>query len=82
MAMLGMALVVLTREKTGRLAVKDAIPIAPLSWIVACFVFTNKGKRIKNITLGFKNAAKRAGLEDFSFHDLRHTDVAVSRLSI
>ena len=37
------------------------------------FVFTNRGKPIKNIREGFNNALKRAKIENFRFHDLRHT---------
>lgn len=37
------------------------------------FVFHRKGNKIKCIKEGFKHALKRAGIEDFRFHDLRHT---------
>lgn len=37
------------------------------------FVFTFKGKSIKNIRKSFKRACEKAGIEDFWFHDLRHT---------
>jgi integrase len=37
------------------------------------FVFTYHGRPIRNIRKGFTNACQRAGIEDFHFHDLRHT---------
>ena len=37
------------------------------------YVFTKHGKRINHIGPAFKGAVRRAGIEDFRFHDLRHT---------
>ena len=36
-------------------------------------VFTRSGKVIKRLDVGYNAAVKRAGIEDFTFHDLRHT---------
>jgi len=57
------------------------IPIAPelhevLSGMMGRedFVFSGPGRdRIRSFKAGFDKALKRAGIEDFRFHDLRHT---------
>ena len=37
------------------------------------YVFTYKGLTIQRVDRAFKAALRRAGIEDFKFHDLRHT---------
>jgi integrase len=37
------------------------------------YVFIYEGKRIANVQRGFETAVRRAGINDFTFHDLRHT---------
>jgi len=37
------------------------------------YVFTFEGKRIESLKGGFAAAVERAGIEDFKFHDCRHT---------
>jgi integrase len=44
-------------------------------------VFTFKGRPLTYIKVGFVKACKRAGIEDFTFHDLRHTAINNWRLA-
>jgi integrase len=43
-------------------------------------VSTQSGRQIGGIKTAFKPACKRAGIEDFTFHDLRHTAINTWRL--
>jgi integrase len=43
-------------------------------------VFTYAGKSISSIKRGFTTACKKAGIENFTFHDLRHTAINNWRL--
>ena len=49
------------------------------------FVFTYRGKRLKDILNGFSKACKRAKIDDLTFHDLRHvfaTRLATKRVRV
>lgn len=37
------------------------------------YIFTYEGQKINKLRRSFKTACKNAGIEDFKFHDLRHT---------
>jgi integrase len=41
--------------------------------LTSMHVFTYMGERAQEIKRSFKSALKRAGIQDFRFHDLRHT---------
>jgi integrase len=43
-------------------------------------VFTFQGKPLIYINVGFVKVGKRVGIEDFTFHDLRHTAIKKWRM--
>jgi integrase len=40
------------------------------------WVFTKRGERLGSVKKAFATACRKAGIEDFTFHDLRHTCAA------
>jgi integrase len=59
---------VLTKELTGFL--KQVINVGCFSEHVFCH---KNGQSLKSFDSGFKAVLKRAGINNFRFHDLRHT---------
>jgi integrase len=53
-------------------AIPRGLPMTP--------VFTYQGRSMAEVTRSFTTACKRAGIEDFTFHDLRHTAINNWRL--
>jgi integrase len=67
-------LVPLSRELLGLFkAIPQGLPMTP--------VFTYKGHSVAEMKRSFTTACKRAGIEDFTFHDLRHTAINNWRLA-
>ena len=68
-------------DKTHRLPITDELLVllANLGPKDSGPVFTYRGRAIKTWKTSFKNALRRAGIEDFRWHDLRHT--AASRMA-
>ena len=75
------------RTKTG---VARSIPLHPRVWealsrlprgIRSSRVFLWKGKPVDDIKKAFKTACTKAGLTDFTFHDLRHCAINNLRLA-
>ncbi|MEC4671981.1 MAG: tyrosine-type recombinase/integrase [Nitrospirota bacterium] len=67
-----------TKAKEGRV-----VPLTPAVWeswqelsrvrqIHCPFVFQYEGHSLQRVKRGFRNACRRAGIEGFRFHDLRH----------
>jgi len=67
-------LVPLTADLTARL--KDLYKVRYLN---EPHVFLVKGKSVQSIKTAFNAACRRAGIEDFRFHDFRHTAVTNMR---
>lgn len=71
----------LDKTKTGegrQIPVSDALDrlfkqIRARDQLKSEYVFTYHGHRVKEIKTAFRAAVRRAGIDDFKFHDLRHT---------
>ncbi len=60
-------------DRTLRLCKRAEATLKALGPKESGLVFTYRGEPIKCIKKGFGSACERAGIEDFRFHDLRHT---------
>lgn len=60
-------------DRSVRLTDRARQVLADLSPQLSGPVFTYRGRAIKDVKTSFDKARTRAGVEDFRFHDLRHT---------
>jgi integrase len=68
-------LVPLTKELVSMLqSMRQGLPMPHLR------VFTCAGRSVESIKRAFETAVRKAGIEDFTFHDLRHTAINNWRL--
>ncbi len=61
------------RDRTVGLTTRLSAALRELGSQKAGPVFTYRGKAMAEVTTSFANAVTAAGVEDFRFHDLRHT---------